>query len=437
MITHAAVAKYLLLTRKNRSVRVRKETAVAFPTPFPSCCIVCAEAACAEARYRGLAVDRDQKSTTTAQPFASALLSSCFLQYPLSFVYSWRAEPALMAFHKRSREEDLVIKTADGEPLQAEAYIVRACSSVARGLPADAEAWDVSGLLLGGQPFSRACSVLHGDAELSQDAYKQLFNAKQLYLLLAFCHAVGSTQGLLNVACSRVDNLQFRVQLPEQTIQLYSGMDNVYLFPTDNEDQLAHIDLKRDVCNVGKPCVSREQRRQLQQQVAAQVGSLLHMAHVLRQQQLIDTMHSFILWHTRNPWSLLWGVLELIFTDEAVAAALGSSTLSKVQYINSVLTQPCSFMDGFYCRRALMQPEGPFSLDSDTGSLQFQAKLLQDFAGGKEGDTVDVNLELFQGGGGMIISINHDHLWLPAQLMLGNTLGDGEDWYEVMQSNIP
>lgn len=55
---------------------------------------------------------------------------------------------------KRSRETDLQIKAADGYLLQAEAYIVRACSSVARELPNDGSEWDVSGLLLDGQPFS-------------------------------------------------------------------------------------------------------------------------------------------------------------------------------------------------------------------------------------------------------------------------------------------
>jgi hypothetical protein len=76
---------------------------------------------------------------------------------------------------KRRRETDLLIKVAAGEPLEAESLLLRslscAVSDSARGLPAAAEEWDVSGLLLDGQPFTRetvscwlscAYSAIHG-----------------------------------------------------------------------------------------------------------------------------------------------------------------------------------------------------------------------------------------------------------------------------------
>ena len=60
-----------------------------------------------------------------------------------------------MGTRKRSRETDLLIKVASGEPLQAKSFLVRGLCESAEGLPAAAEEWDVSGLLLDGQPFTR------------------------------------------------------------------------------------------------------------------------------------------------------------------------------------------------------------------------------------------------------------------------------------------
>jgi hypothetical protein len=48
------------------------------------------------------------------------------------------------------------IKVAAGQHLEAESFVLRSFSVCARNLPAAAEEWDVSGLLIDGQPFSLA-----------------------------------------------------------------------------------------------------------------------------------------------------------------------------------------------------------------------------------------------------------------------------------------
>jgi hypothetical protein len=88
-----------------------------------------------------------------------------------------------MSFYKRAREdEDIQIKVAAGEPMSAESFVLRALSSCARALPADAAEWDVSGLLHDDQPFSRetvscwlqCCYNSNYGAELDSDSISLL-----------------------------------------------------------------------------------------------------------------------------------------------------------------------------------------------------------------------------------------------------------------------
>jgi hypothetical protein len=109
---------------------------------------------------------------------------------------------------------------------------VKAFSSCAKALPADAEQWDVSGLLLDGQPFSRetvqcwincAYSALHGVSELDAEDKQQLSTAIGLKQVLAFGHAVGSAEALFAAACSQLSELKVVVQLPEQKLEVPVG----------------------------------------------------------------------------------------------------------------------------------------------------------------------------------------------------------------------
>jgi hypothetical protein len=134
-----------------------------------------------------------------------------------------------MGTRKRSRETDLLIKVASGEPLQANSFLVRGLCESAEGLPAAAEEWDVSGLLLDGQPFTReivscwlscAYSAIHGTEELNIQDIQQLSTVMGLTQVLAFADAVGSYAALCKAACSQLQQLKFVMQLPGQVLEL-------------------------------------------------------------------------------------------------------------------------------------------------------------------------------------------------------------------------
>jgi hypothetical protein len=129
-----------------------------------------------------------------------------------------------MSTRKRSREEDLSIKIASVPPLQADSLLVRSMCDSARGLPAAAEEWDVSGLLLDGQPFSRetiscwlSCvnSLVDGPAVLGPLDIEQLSTVTGLTQVLAFADAVGSFVAPITSACSQLQKLKLKIQLPE------------------------------------------------------------------------------------------------------------------------------------------------------------------------------------------------------------------------------
>jgi hypothetical protein len=350
-----------------------------------------------------------------------------------------------MMQRKRAREadHDLQIKVASGQSIGAKSFTVRTFSECAEQLPAGTQEWDVSGLLNNGSPFDLstvqcwvncAYAAQHGVAELGTDDIAQLSTAKGLHLVLSFAHAVLSVKPLYDAACSQLDTLKFVVQLPEQTLQpvMQAG---ALMFEQADPLQLVCSTLSGDD-PVGDPLASEQQREQVWQDIAGQTGSLLHMAHVLHLQQLLDALHDFIFMSIR--WggsSLLYGILHLVITDEVLTTAFGSSTetyfstLSKA-YKNSVLTRPCSFSPGVVGCSCLLKP-----LDPPRSPTRFDAVLQKDFAGASAGDVVTVSLDLFAEGGGCM------HLWqednegemtMPAQLLLGHYIADADDLEALM-----
>jgi hypothetical protein len=341
-----------------------------------------------------------------------------------------------MDSRKCSHETDLVIKIASEEPLKADSLLVRSQCDSARGLPTAAEVWDVSGLLLDGKPFSRATvscwlscahSAIHGVEELAEQDKQQLSTVTGLTELLAFADAVGSYAALCKTACSQIQQLKFVVQLPEQTLELPLGT-YTYRFDERRGWQLVRFNLQEQD-PVSEPLMSAKQQQDVQQQVAKQLSALLQLAHMLRLQQLLDVLHQFIL---RNVWPgaprLLSSVMGLVFSDAVLEAALGSSTLSKEAYINSVLSQPCSLTPGVIGHSSLLKPIGPRMYDARKDLLCFEAELLQDFAGSRAGDLVNVVLDLFgtefSMGRVQIITDGMTSVVLPAQLLLGHNCSD-------------
>jgi hypothetical protein len=131
---------------------------------------------------------------------------------------------------------------------------------------------------------------------------------------------------------------------------------------------------------------------------------------------------------------LLYGILQLVVTDEVLKAALGGGTLSKETYIKSVLTRPCSFTADTIGYSCLLEP-----LDPPKHTTEFKAVLRQDFAGATAGTTVNVVIDLFNTGGGAVRlwpTGNGPQLFMPAQLLLGPCIADADDFDAVMRSHL-
>jgi hypothetical protein len=84
----------------------------------------------------------------------------------------------------------------------------------------------------------------------------------------------------------------------------------------------------------------------------------------------------------------------------------------------------------------------PFEHDPSTGKQTFGAVLLQDFAGGREGDKVTVELDLFRAAGPVMkVSAKQSKkhrdrpphfVVFPAQLLLGFAVTDAVDMRHVL-----
>jgi hypothetical protein len=340
-----------------------------------------------------------------------------------------------------SQDDDFHIKAAAGDPIPAKSFLIRTFSSCAEQLPAGAEEWDVSGFLSDGEPFSRetiecwlSCgySILYGAAELDTDDQALLSTAKGLHHVLAFAHAVGSPEGVLKAACSKLQELVIEVQLPARTIEVpvSPADDCAYkLVRYHGESQL----IADAVTGRNKiaPNLTYDEVKGIKQQVAAQTAALLHVAHVLHLQPLLDALHRFIKLSTWAQLGIFAGVLNGVFTDVVLEAALGSSTVSKEAYISSVLTQPCSLVDSHLSSQGIFKPLGEFQINPTSGRVVVTAQMLRDFGSAKAGQTVQVTLDLFRTDG-MALHLHlldgpDNKMWLAGRLLLGNSIdSDGQ-----------
>jgi len=238
----------------------------------------------------------------------------------------------------------------------------------------------------------------------------------------------------MSAICGQLDHLAVSVQLEQQTLQLNISAVS-YCF-NDEATELFMADIKQTARQVGEDLMGEQQKVEVQRQVAQQVSALLHMAHVLRLQPLKERLHSFIFWSVSACNTLLSGALKLVFTEEVLDAALGSSTLSKDTYINSVVSRPCG---------PLCQPmpssgtEGmlfkPIAGSAGTPNHKFKALVLQDFAGLSKGQEVTVELDLFKSSIMRVSAAGGITVVMPAQLLLGFT-SSSEHWDDVMEGSM-
>lgn len=368
-------------------------------------------------------------------------LPSPFLPNQLSLQLLQRARA--MSARKRDRDVDVQIKVAKGEPLQAEAVILRAFSNTAqqvycaKALPADTDVWDVSNFIYSSgsssssEPFSHKAvkcwlgcvySCLNNPAtELDAEDMAQLSTAEGLHEVLSFAHAVGSRDAVLRAACSQLSALQFVAELARQQVSIPAAPNGVLFF-----DGALYCKNASVGHNIGDPITAQEQRDELSQQVAAQAAALLQLAHVLDLQQLFDVLHNFIFWAVNEAFNILLGeVLDSVFTEAVLTAALGSSSsstniLTKEAYISSMLVRPGGHV--FAGSSGLFKRSGSVKAQGSQGGQQFKAQMLQDFAGVKAGDKVTVELDLVCANPTLCIKKDEDDgVYVSAQVVLGKS----------------
>lgn len=163
------------------------------------------------------------------------------------------------------------------------------------------------------------------------------------------------------------------------------------------------------------------------QAVAQQVEPLMFLAHSLRLSDLQDRMRAFVAaccLANADSKGLLHGQLESVFTDRVfqVVLAPGADSVAKMDFVENCLTWACSFKEGEGLYQMLRPAPG-----SGVEPLRVLATLTQDFMGAKEGELVEVVVDLLDEG-----TITIGDVVLPAQLLIGQAVPCDEDYRLLM-----
>jgi hypothetical protein len=344
----------------------------------------------------------------------------------------------------------LILLPADPDPLhgppttlRANSHRIRSCSNVAATFSDDDEAvWDLSNLLIGGQPVERSTVVawLNGIySTISGSCFEEqqelpTRTACGLHKLLAFADAVDTEPGIVQALMSHLDDLVIRASMGQQQVQLCTD-GRSYFF----DGMQLSCSPPGMQYQVGMPAPSSQEQRQLSTDVAQQLEALLYYAHSMQLRQLVQKLHAFISSNASNTagTALLHGVLGVVFSDRVVTAALGpvaaaagsSPADTRRAWISSVLTQPCGVAPGMLSPQQLL---GPLKLPSKLqGPLQFQAELMQDCWGSSRGERVSVTLDLFYSS-----SISIGSLRMPVQLLVGPVVSNGAACSKICCSRL-
>jgi hypothetical protein len=342
-----------------------------------------------------------------------------------------------MSSRKRNRQtassaavEDgqCTIKLADAS-LPADLAALRVFSSCARGLPVDAQEWDLSGLQVDGQSVSRATveawlacvdSVVAG-SPLDLISTPLLKTAKGLQQLLLFADAVGSVGGVLNACLSGLEDLYMPMEVGSETVNLYM-CNSAAGYRVDEEVPgklvLCSATLLDNTWGEIGTFSCEDQEVEFCQQVASQTAALLYVGHRLQLPQLLQTLHSFVFRCHVLPDGIFNAYVPEVFTERVLAAAVGSNQLSRDTYVTSVLTQPCSAHGGVGLHQLLRSVQNP-QFCSSRRELCWDAQLAEDFFGCVEGSELYVQLDML-GPRAPAIRFGEDGPWLRAQILLGH-----------------
>jgi hypothetical protein len=338
-------------------------------------------------------------SSRTATAAAAAAARSACAQLKRSYS-RWGSDDRLISI----RLEGCGAAPTASKPL------LQTVSQCAAGLPDDAAEWDLSGLLIEGQPVSHGVVVawlhaammcVHEEPFAGEAQQEPPLNcsAAGLAQLLAFADAVGSSRGLLHACLPPLAQLQFWLRVGEQQEEVQLDVGAAYSWHGDDKLQLWWR------CGTAGRAVhtasSTAAKAQLSQQFARQLEALLYLAHRLELDSLAQALHSCVRNNAAWPQSLLRVhdgiVAPRVLSARLLEEAAGPGQHSQLAFISSIVTQPVSFAPG-PDRRQLFEP-----IDLNAAQkqpLKFKARLLEDFTGaGSKGQVVDVQLDLFEEGG--------------------------------------
>jgi hypothetical protein len=284
--------------------------------------------------------------------------------------------------------------------LEAEACLVRMYSAVARQLP-ETDEWDLSGLLVDGQPVSRAIVVAWLNAayqhaylaDYEQQADSPACIVEGLYLLLAFADAVHSTPGMLAACCARLlQGLQLRTQLRQQQVSLETD-GRVYAFVDSQLIEL--LDFKGYSSSVlGVSTAADAEQQAFTRQVAAQTEQLLWLACRLQLLLIVRRLHNFVRGLSFFPGSLLNEKLDAVFTPRVLEAA-GVARLpgGKQMLVNRVLGETAQITGALSLAWTWLRPLGLTQQQQEP--QKFDAVVARTGLRIVQGSIVSVELNLF------------------------------------------
>jgi len=312
----------------------------------------------------------------------------------------------------QSSEELLRIKAAETDALIiADRALVAACSSCAKGLPADSDGiWDVSQLQLEGQTvqretvvawLNRCYQLIHGSPFETQAA-DPASSIRGLTQLLSFADAVGSSRGLLLALDTDATLLPAQVEVDGTLHQL--PLDRCYqlikLTPRLNQGgdsgQWQLRGFTATSFAEGATISNAVCKDALVQQVIHQVEPLLYLAHKLGLPVLKASVRRMIMCSSCKAEPLLDdAALDSIVSDRVLAvpqlvAPVGSN--SKAAMLQSLTMQRLLGDDG-----VLGSLEGLQRLTTSgnpAGILQYKTTLTDDFLCYKAGQQVTMRLYL-------------------------------------------
>jgi hypothetical protein len=355
---------------------------------------------------------------------------------------------------------ELADDTSDKPPLEASSLLLHANSSCARGLPRDSDTWDLSNLLIDGQPVSRdtvtawlnAVYKHHEDVPLEEKEPRcSPPSATGLYQLLSFADAVGSSRGVLKACLAGLEDVRLHVQTKEKDIRLQLAGERLdssacmvaprHLLKTRGEElkscccMLAGMfyywseggstDYVLRAAKVGEGRMtefkyeyeaSKEEEQAFGQQVAAQVEPLLYLAYRLQLAPLQQVLHTFIRSCMRHSLGLLYGHMRRVLSQRVMEAALASGAAQEAM-LHMLAGE--RVVCGSGSRRHAEGADvllAPVEMGLHDFKEPFQAAVKR-VPGGDPGDVISVSLDL-AGSAVQVGPVRHH-----CQLLIGAPLG--------------